>query len=181
MLLGIRTDCMASDTSHAALGKPDNVLRCLQGLSVSGPEGLVSPQHFGMIGPQRSADLIFSSWFVGIPKCPICALMFSMTGKFPSIYMYLFIFIFGVCMHIHAHMSVVFTKARRGCWIPLALESQVAVSHLLGVLGTELRSSERAVFDLNCLAISPTPSPFISHQLHVRLASVYVSVNLREC
>lgn len=95
--------CMAWDTSHAALGKPhiDNVLRRLQGLSVSGPEGLVSPQRFGMIGPQRSADLVFGAWFVNIPKCPICVLLFSMTGKFPFIIIFIFVLCMCVCVYAH--------------------------------------------------------------------------------
>lgn len=38
---------------------------------------------------------------------------------------------------------------RRGCWVPLELEIQAAVSCLVSVLGTELRTSGRAARALN--------------------------------
>ena len=45
---------------------------------------------------------------------------------------------------ISRQMSNMWTwEARRGCWISLELELQVAVCHLTGILGTKLRSSGR--------------------------------------
>lgn len=51
---------------------------------------------------------------------------------------------------VYEHVSVVFSEARRGRWLPLALESQVFVGLLAWVLGTELRRSGRAAGAPNC-------------------------------
>lgn len=68
------------------------------------------------------------------------------------------------------HLSAGALRDQRG-WVlgPLGLEFQAVVtvvSHLTRVLGTEVRSSARAVPALNCCAIFPAPllahTPFIA-------------------
>lgn len=58
-----------------------------------------------------------------------------------------------VCVNV---CNVVPTEARKGSWIPLQLELQKVISCPLWVLGTELRSPERAVC---ALKLTTEPSP----------------------
>ena len=61
--------------------------------------------------------------------------------------------------YLHAHMCIICSEVRRGHQIPLELELQAVVSHLVGA-GIELESSARTSA-LNLGAISPAPSCII--------------------
>ena len=60
-------------------------------------------------------------------------------------------------------------KARRGCWIPWDLRNYRQLWAAMLILGTESRSSARAISVLIHWAISPTP-----HAVHLKLAIFYV-------
>lgn len=50
---------------------------------------------------------------------------------------------------MYVHMSVGANRDQR-CWLSLELEFQATVSHVVWVLGIELRSSGRIVHALDC-------------------------------
>jgi hypothetical protein len=52
-----------------------------------------------------------------------------------------------MCLFVEGYVHMSTTSAHRGqrCWVPLEPELQVAVNCLMWVLGTELRSSARAM------------------------------------
>lgn len=53
--------------------------------------------------------------------------------------------------------SVVLIEARGGQCIPLTLQLQMVVSHLVQVLGTKLKSYGRAAGIVNSRVVSPSP------------------------
>lgn len=62
-----------------------------------------------------------------------------------------------VCGCLYVTCMQMPTKTKKRVLDPLELKSQVVVSHLLWVLGPELKSFGRAASDFKCWAISPAP------------------------
>lgn len=144
-------------------------------MSVGGTEGLISPQHYGMIRTSEVSCFDLHQMFANIPKWPICVLMLSVIGKFPFIL--IFILVLYVCVHtcMCKWVQCPWRSEDTRC---LGVGVTHDWSHLIWLLGTEPRSCGRAVLDLKCSTICPTPSLYLS--LNVKLASVCVLVDLRE-
>lgn len=97
--------------------------------------------------------------------------MLSMIGKFPFILIFILVLYLYVCIYVQ--MGAV---SKGGQKMPAALELEFYTVGMTA--GYCTRSSRRVVLSLQCSAISPTASFYYSS--NVKLASVYVLVNLRE-
>lgn len=68
----------------------------------------------------------------------------------PYILFYFYFVLYYVYVYRFVHLSTLRTEGRRQCQIPLVLELQAILSHLLWVLGTKLAPSGRLESTLNC-------------------------------